>query len=129
MSLAPFPVEGFSRYRVSSEGKVYAVHLNRYLTNNNNGTGYIQVKVRDDSGNRKNFYVHRLVALFFVPNDKGLDEVNHIDSDRANNCSDNLEWTTRSANMIHARDNGRLRGHIGCTCGICLTCEGKGIVN
>lgn len=51
-------------------------------------------------------FVHRLVALTFIPNPDGLPEVNHRDGDKRNNAVANLEW------MTHA-DNGRHASHLG----------------
>ena len=50
----------------------------------------------------KKEYVHRLVALHFVPNPNGKPEVNHLNLDHFNNRADNLEWCTRSENMMHS---------------------------
>lgn len=46
--------------------------------------------------------VHRLVAITFMPNPKGLPVVNHIDGDKTNNHIDNLEWMSFSDNAMHA---------------------------
>jgi len=51
---------------------------------------------------RKRFYIHRLVALAFIPNPNNLPQVNHIDGNKANNAVYNLEWVTRSENGLHA---------------------------
>lgn len=45
--------------------------------------------------------VHRLVAIAFIPNPNGWEEVNHIDGDKYNNHVSNLEWCTRLQNMHH----------------------------
>ncbi|HHK6099978.1 TPA: NUMOD4 domain-containing protein [Yersinia enterocolitica] len=52
-------------------------------------------------------HVHRLVAEAFCIKPNGCNIVNHIDSDRTNNDSENLEWTTHLGNMQHATINGR----------------------
>ncbi len=53
----------------------------------------------------KTFYIHRLVAKYFVDNPNGYNEVNHIDGNTLNNRFDNLEWCVHSYNMKHAFDN------------------------
>lgn len=54
----------------------------------------------------KDEYIHRLVAKAFVPNPRGLKEVNHKDGNKENNNADNLEWCTRSENNRHAFKTG-----------------------
>ena len=46
--------------------------------------------------------IHRLVAKMFcnMPEDGCV--VNHIDGNKLNNSAENLEWVTRSENMIHS---------------------------
>ncbi len=51
-------------------------------------------------------WVHRLVALAFLPKPFGCDHVNHKDGNRQNNQLSNLEWTTHSGNMLHAYATG-----------------------
>lgn len=72
-------------------------------------SGYLVVSVDDyRTRNTKssNRLVHRLVAETFVPNYHCYDVVNHIDGDKLNNRSSNLEWVTYSENLYHAFKNG-----------------------
>ena len=54
------------------------------------------------NGKPKNVYIHQLVARMFIPNPMLYREINHKDGNKQNNCVENLEWCTRSDNMIHA---------------------------
>lgn len=57
-------------------------------------------------GMPKYYSVHRLVAISFIENEKGLPMVNHKNGNREDNCVENLEWCTASENVIHAFDTG-----------------------
>lgn len=68
--------------------------------------GYCNVTL-NVSGSRKVFRVHRLVAEHFIGSpDAWQTDVNHIDGNKKNNTVSNLEWCTRSENMIHAYKMG-----------------------
>ena len=73
-----------------------------YLSRHINKNGYVHVGLTDKFGVRKNYDVHRLVALAFVDNPNGYNDVNHIDGNKQNNVWTNLEWVTRSENQKHA---------------------------
>lgn len=52
-----------------------------------------------------NKLVHRMVAEAFIPNPDNLPEVNHKDSNTANNHVENLEWVSASTNHQHSVSN------------------------
>jgi hypothetical protein len=70
-----------------------------------NGNGYKQVQIMR-GGKRYTRYVHRLVAECFLENPRNLPEVNHKDGNKANNTAENLEWVTRSENLLHSYRTG-----------------------
>lgn len=68
--------------------------------------GYVQMLARE--GNKTRYlYVHRLVAQAFIPNPENKPHVNHIDSNKKNNCVNNLEWVYPLENVEHAFTQGR----------------------
>jgi len=66
---------------------------------------YARVTIRVD-GKSKRFSVHRIVAEAFIDNPDNKPCVNHIDGNKLNNNSDNLEWCTHKENTKHAFDTG-----------------------
>lgn len=69
-----------------------------------NGYARIVVYVR---GKHTSLLVHRLVADMFVYNvNVNQNVVNHLDGNKLNNHYTNLEWCSRSENMIHAYKTG-----------------------
>ena len=68
--------------------------------------GYHSVVLRSECGVRLAIFIHRILALLFIPNPTNKPFVNHIDGNKLNNNIDNLEWCTHRENMQHAWDTG-----------------------
>ncbi len=69
-----------------------------------NGRGYKQIYVSINK-KRKIFYVHRLVAMYFIENNHNKPQVNHKDGNKSNNIFNNLEWCSINENIKHAIEN------------------------
>lgn len=80
----------------------------RILTSHPNDSGYWSIVL-----NRRGHFIQVLVAKAFVPNPENKPCVNHIDTDKSNNKSTNLEWVTYAENMEHAHDNGLCNAVVG----------------
>lgn len=109
-------VEGFEGlYQVSNLGNVKS--LERSVRNHKSGAtrtikehilmagrdkdGYLQVNLCK-SGRMRAGKIHRLVAKAFIPNPENKPQVNHKDGNKNNNVVNNLEWNTKSENLIHS---------------------------
>ena len=98
-------IEGYEGlYQVSNLGRVRNI---RVLKPAPTKDGYLRVCF-SVCGKTKGFLVHRLVAKAFIPNTQNS-EVNHIDGNKMNNSVGNLEWSTRSDNILHAYRNGLIK--------------------
>jgi hypothetical protein len=86
-------------YFISDRGNVYSARTNRNMRLGLNKDGYLKVDLYKNKV-RQTFLVHRLVAMAFLERQEGCDCVNHKDSNRQNNCVQNLEWTTVEQNLI-----------------------------
>ena len=99
------PIKGFEGiYEVSSLGNV----------RNANGRmrkpfmipkGYLMIDLFHNC-KRTHARVNRLVAEAFIPNPDNKPEVNHKNGNKTDNRAENLEWYTKSENMVHAYRSG-----------------------
>lgn len=95
-------------YFITEEGNVYSEKLHGYLSSGDNGKGYKIVSLKMKGVRKwKKCYIHRLVAIAFIPNPKNLPEVNHKDEDKSNNHISNLEWVTRVENVNYGTGTER----------------------
>ena len=99
----------YPMYSVSTEGRILKNSNRKILTPSRKSDGYLQINLFTNDGRRKKEYVHRLVALTFLPNECHLPEVNHIDGIRDNNVLSNLEWVTRQENMDKSNRSRSIR--------------------
>ena len=109
------PIVGFeAKYLVSNKGRVrsidskmpnnltggFSVKKGQILkTNLLNGYARVSLTVL---GKSYNFFVHRLVAVAFIPNTNNCEVVNHIDGNKNNPDAKNLEWCSQKENIAHS---------------------------
>ena len=108
-------------YQVSNLGRVKSLGRNikkpllksgycwqeeRILKPYKNRKGYLNVRLCKDS-RTKDFQIHRLVAIAFIPNPENKPQIDHINADKTNNNVNNLRWVTckenirNPLNMVH----------------------------
>jgi hypothetical protein len=107
-------ISGFEgRYSVTEDGRVYSFLTDRYLRPKHHSNGYYVVTLMRADGKHCDCLVHRLVCRAFHgdPTHEQTD-VNHINGLKSDNRSANLEWCTRSQNMVHAETHGLMRRQI-----------------
>lgn len=105
-------VVGFEgKYEVSDLGRVRRIgngrgsKSGRVLCPAKQNSGYLFVSLYSNNVSRQ-FLVHRLVAEVFIGPIPSKFEVNHLDGNKMNNCSSNLEIVTRAENRQHGIDTG-----------------------
>ena len=94
-------------YWITNDGSVYSVKFNktRLLKVRVQSAGYPQV-ILSTEGMLKSFLVHRLVALYFIPNPENFEMINHKDGNKLNNRVENLEWCSSKQNVNHSIKTG-----------------------
>jgi hypothetical protein len=104
----PYIVSSYGR--IARYGSAQGTSTGKILKPKISNTGYAKVCLRRD-GDKWYARIHRLVADAFIGPCPPGHQINHIDGDKLNNRSDNLEWATQSENMAHAAQHGlRPRG-------------------
>lgn len=111
-------VVGFNDYEISNKGRCRSIERIKFFKRKDCGfyikykskilkpvddtKGYLSYKLYKD---KKQYTIkaHRLVAIAFIDNPKNKKEVNHIDRNKYNNSSLNLEWVTPKENVNHYR--------------------------
>ena len=93
-------------YQVSSQGRVRSlarvdcggrILKGKIMSNVRSGL-YRGINLRKN-GKMVRYYIHRLVAETFLPNNSNLPQVNHKNEDKTDNRLVNLEWCDRKYNI------------------------------
>lgn len=82
-------------YKVSNLGRIKNKN-DKILTTKK--TGIYNHILLCKNGERKNFTIHKLVAMAFVPNPNNLPCINHINENKEDNRANNLEWCSYKYN-------------------------------
>lgn len=93
---------GYENYYISKEGNIYSKKQRQFLKFNYID-GYPKVMLYKNS-KPKCEYVHRLVALHFIPNLDNKECVNHINGDIKYPHYYNLEWVNKKENLLHCNN-------------------------
>lgn len=116
----------FNRYLLNREGVVLSEQLGVRISchivkpspdknRKNIKGGYFNYSLISDVG-KTNIGRHRLLGLVFKPYPNHVDklDMNHLDGIPGNDQLENLEWTTRSENNLHAVSMGLRSQNIKC---------------
>lgn len=105
----PKKIPGFDRYFCDEDGNIYSDgptgnsrkgsgfrKLKPFVKSN----GYLSIGLKINDVQNK-FYIHRLILLTWKPEGE-KETCNHINGNKTDNRVINLEWATRSENMVHS---------------------------
>jgi HNH endonuclease/NUMOD1 domain len=86
-------------YVIERDAQIYSLKTKKYRKTALQDTGYVRVGVMPITGKVRMEYVHTLVAKAYIDNPSNLPQVDHIDTNKSNNCVENLAWVTGSENV------------------------------
>lgn len=100
-------IPNFSKYEASSLGNLRSRNYKRTGKVKNlkptiSPDGYYKTVIQTDKGNYKSGTVHLFVCLAFLGSKPEGKEINHKDGNKLNNKISNLEYVTRSENVLHS---------------------------
>lgn len=104
-------IPGHIGYHITKDGIILSRYRGKELTTTYHTkrvsvqpNGYLKVILHG-----KQYLVHRLVAMVYIPNPDNLPIVMHLDDNRTNNSVKNLQWGTAKSNLMDAVNKGRIR--------------------
>lgn len=114
-----YPLKNYEgRYEISKTGLIRTIErtyvdskgrLNTqkqsFMKINIDRSGYPVVKLTKPDGSYGTQYLHRLLAINFIPRVEGKNIVNHLDGNKRNYELNNLQWSTPKENFLHAVNN------------------------
>ena len=94
-------------YVVTKDGKVFRRFDSHEMIQQKDYKGYNRLrltlpKLSNSKDGRKAYRVHRLVAMFYLPDYSDGLEVNHKNGNKSDNRVENLEMVTTGENVLHA---------------------------
>jgi hypothetical protein len=106
---------GYPNYLIYPDGRVWSKKRSRtkggFLKPNNQGN-YFNVCLCLN-GKPKEHYIHRLVAIHYIPNPENKKCIDHINGDKRNNNISNLRWVSHQENMnaFKSQKSNNTSGH------------------
>ena len=102
-------IQGFPNYLIYPDGRVFSKerldkrgHLRKgkFLSLKINTDGYLFISLSNEN-KRQNIYIHRLVAIHYIPNPDNKPQVDHINRNKHDNRVENLRWVDSSENNLN----------------------------
>ena len=101
-----------NRYRIYKNGDIESCIFKKkkILKPSMNKFGYLEILLRTKGvKNVKHFKLHRLIAIYFIPNPDNKELIDHIDGNKLNNSIENLRWCNRQENNLNRKNTGKYK--------------------
>jgi hypothetical protein len=90
-------INGYPNYLIYEDGRVWSKTRKIFLKQQKNMGGYLQLRICKNN-KYKDFLIHRLIAIHYIPNDNNYPQIDHIDRNKLNNNISNLRWCDSKIN-------------------------------
>ena len=84
-----------ARYTINKQGELWSVCQQKMLKLQTKYDGYLCINLTKNTKEKHKCYLHRLLAIQYIPNPENKPEIDHIDRNRTNNDLANLRWVTK----------------------------------
>ena len=97
-------IDAFPKYRVYTNGDIYSEwgKTDKLLKHRLTSHGYYHVMLCNGI-KQKQFPIHRLLAMLFIPNTDLKNEVDHINRIPTDNRIENLRWLDRRGQVLNRK--------------------------
>lgn len=93
-------------YQINPQGEIWSCHYKKLMKPMINEDGYLKINLRNAEFKNYKRFIHRLIAIQYIPNPDNLAEIDHIDRNKLNNSIDNLRWVSRENNRANRETKG-----------------------
>jgi hypothetical protein len=104
-------MENYPDYAIDVMGNVWSFKFNKFRKLKPSWAkkkdSYLIVRLADVKCKMKSFYIHRLVAMAYLPSDDYSNQIRHMNKDLNDNRIENLEWKYKKKKIRRA-DTGRV---------------------
>lgn len=99
----------FTKYEVYEDGRIWSYKTNKFLKPHLDKDGYYQIRLTDNEGKLKTYYLHRVVyeSVTGSPIPEGM-QCNHLNECKTDNRFENLNLVTPKQNSNWGTRNERI---------------------